>query len=114
MYKLNLIVTKNNVFITVLDSKTNRLVYSVSSGILGFKGSARRTEYAASSLGKLVGNWLVNQKSFVVDIVVKVKTGREITGVVKGLGRCNIVVNNIYFVNCLSHNGVRRCRPRRK
>ena len=105
--------TKNNIFILLMDSKGQKVLYERSSGKLGFNGAGKRTRLAAEMLGKDVGNKARLKHYGRIVLYLRGGISALIRGVIGGLGKSGLDIKEIIFVRAIAHNGVRPKKIRR-
>jgi small subunit ribosomal protein S11 len=108
--RVYVIATLNNTLITITDRKGNRLVQS-SSGGSGFRGSRKRTPYAAQIASEKAGSE-VQSKYGMKKIMVVVKgpgPGRE--SAIRALISLGFEITEIEDGTTIPHNG---CRPKKE
>ncbi len=119
IYEKNLFVnlylklTKNNTFITITDSLNNVITW-VSTGVVGFKSSKKKTSIAAQLvLDKILLNTKIKTgQNLIAAIYIRGENAnREI--LLKGLNRNNVIVNSIVDITGIPHNGCRSPKKRR-
>ena len=99
----------NNTIITITDRKGNALSWATSGGS-GFRGSRKRTPFAAQVAAEKAG--IVAQEFGMKNLDVMIKgpgPGRE--SAVRSLNNLGFKINNIVDVTPIPHNG---CRPPKK
>ena len=99
----------NNTIITITDRQGNALSWATSGGA-GFKGSRKRTPFAAQVAAEAAGK--AAQEFGVKNIEVRIKgpgPGRESS--VRALNAVGLKITSIQDVTPVPHNG---CRPPKK
>ena len=108
---LHVRATYNNTKVSLTD-KGGDLVFSSSSGALGFRGAKKGTPFAASKVGELVGERAKQVGVKEVDVVVKgVGAGRE--SAIRAFASRGINLSEIRDETPVPHNGTRRPKSRR-
>ncbi len=110
---LYLKLTKNNTFITITDSLNNVITW-VSTGVVGFKSSKKKTSIAAQLvLDKILLNTKIKTgQNLIAAIYIRGENAnREI--LLKALNRNNVIVNSIVDITGIAHNGCRSPKKRR-
>lgn len=106
----HILATFNNTMITITDLKGNTLVI-MSPGHIGFKGSKKRTVFAATKAGEAAGLKAI-EKYKMEQLKAYIKgAGMGRNAAVKGLASSGLRVTMIADVTKTPHNG---CRPKRK
>ena len=101
--------TFNNTIINIADKQGNSLFWA-SSGTNGFKGSKKKTPFAAQSAAESIAT-LAYEKGIRKAKVVINGPGRGRENAIRALGGCGLQVLLIKDVTPLPHNG---CRPPKK
>lgn len=108
---LHVRATYNNTTVS-LTTKDGDMVYSTSSGALGFRGAKKGTPFAAAKVGELVGERAAQLGVEHVDVIVKgVGAGRESS--IRAFASKGIDLTEIKDKTPIPHNGTRPRRPRR-
>lgn len=98
--------TFNNTIVTITDNNGNKLV-SKSSGEVGYKGSKKKTPFAAGIAAEEAGRLAAESGMKSVDVYVKgVGGGRETA--IRSLQTAGLEIKSIIDVTPVPHNG---CRP---
>lgn len=101
-----IIASFNNTLITFTDSEGN-VVSQSSSGAMGFRGSRKKTAFAAQRAGEAAARVAVTHGMKTVDVMVKGPgNGRE--SAIRAIASAGIRVNSIRDQTPIPHNG---CRP---
>ncbi len=101
-----IIATFNNTLITFTDPNGNVVAQS-SSGAMGFRGSRKKTAFAAQRAGETAARSAVTHGMRTVDVLVKGPgNGRE--SAIRAIAGAGIRVNSITDHTPIPHNG---CRP---
>lgn len=101
-----IIASFNNTLITFTDSDGN-VVSQSSSGAMGFRGSRKKTAFAAQRAGEAAARVAVTHGMKTVDVMVKGPgNGRE--SAIRAIASAGIRVNSIRDQTPIPHNG---CRP---
>lgn len=103
--------TYNNTRVSFSDNEGN-IIFTSSSGALGYKGAKKGTPFAAAKVGELVGEQALGIG--VTKAKIKVKgagAGRE--AAIRAFSRKGIEILRIQDVTPVPHNGVRPPKPRR-
>ena len=96
----------NNTLVTITDMSGNAVSWS-SAGSLGFKGSRKRTPFAATRAGEAAGRKAMEYGMRQIDVYVNGPgSGRE--SAVRALQSVGLRVTLIRDVTPIPHNG---CRP---
>jgi small subunit ribosomal protein S11 len=96
----------NNTIITITDRQGNALSWATSGGS-GFRGSRKRTPFAAQVAAERASNVAVEFGMKSVDVFVKGPgPGRE--SAVRAINAAGLKINSISDVTPIPHNG---CRP---
>jgi len=107
--RLNVLATFNNTIVTLTDTE-GKVIYSVSSGAVGFKGARKATPFAATvTVEKVVQKALeIGVKS--VEVLIKGPgPGRD--AALRVVRAANLKIDLIADVTPIPHNG---CRPKKK
>jgi small subunit ribosomal protein S11 len=106
---INVKTTKNNTIINITDN-TNNMLYIISAGMLGFKGTKKKTIFAAQVLSEKILNKLIDLNIKKVKIFIKgIGNGRDI--IIKILSKLSII--SIYDKTKIAFNGCRAPKKRR-
>lgn len=98
--------TFNNTIVTITD-KDGQVVSWASSGSIGFKGSKKKTPYAAGLSAEAAGKTAVDNGMKKVEVFVKgIGGGRETA--IRSLQTAGLEITAINDVTPVPHNG---CRP---
>jgi len=104
---INVKTTKNNTIINITDTNNN-LLYITSAGKLGFKGTKKKTIFAAQLISEKILNKLIDLNIKKIKIFIKgIGNGRDI--IIKILSKLNII--SIFDKTKIAFNG---CRPPKK
>src|SRR6185437_4603120 len=105
----NILATFNNTQVTITDMHGNLLGWS-SAGRVGFKGSRKRTAFAAQQVAQDAARQAMSHGMREVEIKVKGPgSGRE--SAIRALQAIGLEITAIKDVTPVPHNG---CRPRKK
>lgn len=108
---LSVEATFNNTKVVFTD-KIGNVLFSSSSGSLGFKGAKKGTPFAASKVGDIVGAKALGVGVKEADIVIKgVGSGRE--PAVRAFMAHGIEITSIKDKTPVPHNGPKAKKPRR-
>ena len=98
--------TFNNTIVTITD-KDGQVISWASSGSIGFKGSKKKTPYAAGLSAEAAGKTAVDNGMKKVEVFVKgIGGGRETA--IRSLQTAGLEITAINDVTPVPHNG---CRP---
>lgn len=98
--------TFNNTIVTITDPHGNVVAWS-SSGALGFKGSRKKTPYAAQMAAEAVGKVAMDYGMTSVEVTLRGPgPGRD--AAVRALSAVGLAVTAIHDATPIPHNG---CRP---
>ena len=98
--------TFNNTIVTITDKEGNAVAWA-SSGTSGFKGSKKKTPFAAGMSAEAAGKAAYDSGMRKVDVLVKgLGPGRETA--IRSLGVEGLEILSITDVTPVPHNG---CRP---
>ena len=98
--------TFNNTMVTLTDMQGNALSWA-SAGQLGFRGSRKSTQFAASEASDVAAKKAIDQGLKTVEVYVKGPgSGRE--SAIRSLQAAGLEVTMIKDVTPIPHNG---CRP---
>ena len=98
--------TFNNTIVTITDKEGNVISWA-SSGTSGFKGSKKKTPYAAGMSAEATGKAAYDSGMRTVDVFVKgLGSGRETA--IRSLQTAGLEILSITDVTPVPHNG---CRP---
>lgn len=98
--------TFNNTIVTITDKEGNVISWA-SSGTSGFKGSKKKTPYAAGMSAEATGKAVYDSGMRKVDVFVKgLGSGRETA--IRSLQTAGLEILSITDVTPVPHNG---CRP---
>ncbi len=101
-----IIATFNNTLITFTDPNGN-VVSQSSSGAMGFRGSRKKTAFAAQRAGETAARSAVTHGMRTVDVLIKGPgNGRE--SAIRAIAGAGIRVSSITDQTPIPHNG---CRP---
>ena len=101
-----IIATFNNTLITFTDPNGN-VVSQSSSGAMGFRGSRKKTAFAAQRAGETAARSAVTHGMRTVDVLIKGPgNGRE--SAIRAMAGAGIRVSSITDQTPIPHNG---CRP---
>lgn len=103
--------TKNNIFVVFL--KEGKVLYERSGGKLGYKGAGKRTRLVAELLGQEVGKKVLDCSYKEVKLYLKGGVTALTRGVISGLVRSGLIVQEMHFLRVIAHNGVRPRKQRR-
>lgn len=96
----------NNTLITISDKEGNTISWA-SSGTIGYKGSKKKTAYAAGLAAESAGKSAMDAGVVKVDVVVKgLGQGRE--NAIRSLQAVGLEITSITDETPVPHNG---CRP---
>lgn len=101
-----------NTIITVTDTQGQTVSWS-SAGACGFKGTKRRSPFAAQIAAENVVETLVNQGLLKEAKVMLTGAGPGKETALRTISQSGIEINNIYDVTPVSHNGCRSPKRRR-
>ena len=98
--------TYNNTLVTITDKDGNAITWA-SSGTIGYKGSKKKTPYAAGVAAEAAGKAAKDAGVKIVDVVVVgLGSGRETA--IRSLQAVGLEVRSITDETPVPHNG---CRP---
>ena len=98
--------TFNNTIVTITDENGNVVSWS-SAGNLGYKGSKKKTPFAAGQSAEAAGRAAVDNGMKKVEVFVKgIGAGRETA--IRSLQTAGLEITGITDVTPIPHNG---CRP---
>ena len=98
--------TFNNTIVTITDENGNVVSWS-SAGNLGYKGSKKKTPFAAGQSAEATGRVAVDNGMKKVEVFVKgIGAGRETA--IRSLQTAGLEITGITDVTPIPHNG---CRP---
>ena len=98
--------TYNNTIVTIADKDGNAITWA-SSGTIGYKGSKKKTPYAAGVAAEAAGKAAKDAGVKIVDVVVVgLGSGRETA--IRSLQAVGLEVRSITDETPVPHNG---CRP---
>ena len=101
----------NNTILTLTDEQGNVLFW-VSAGKIGFKGTKKGTPYAANRVAELMAQTIQKLKLDEINIKVKgIGGGRE--SAVRALVAHGVNIVSLEDVTSIPHNGCRAKKPRR-
>ncbi len=104
--RVYIIATFNNTLITFTDPNGD-VVSQSSSGAMGFRGSRKKTAFAAQRAGESAARAAITHGMRTVDVMVKGPgNGRE--SAIRAIAGAGIRVNSISDQTPIPHNG---CRP---
>jgi small subunit ribosomal protein S11 len=96
----------NNSVISITDNDGNVIAWA-SSGTIGYKGSKKKTAYAAQMAAEAAGKASMDSGVKKVEVIVTgLGQGREIS--IRGLQAAGLEITSISDVTPVPHNG---CRP---
>jgi small subunit ribosomal protein S11 len=101
----------NNTIITLTDNSGN-VLYTASSGAIGFNGARKSTPFAASKVSDTVSS--VAKKAGIVEVEVFVKgvgSGRD--SALRSIASNELEITFIKDITPIPHNGCRRKKPKR-
>ena len=101
----------NNTIITLTDSSGN-VLYTTSSGAIGFNGARKATPFAASKVSDTISD--VAKRSGISEVEVFVKgvgSGRD--SALRSIANNELEITFIKDVTPIPHNGCRRRKPKR-
>ena len=102
----HIVSTFNNTLVTITDNSGNAVTWS-SAGTLGFKGSKKKTPYAAGLSAEAAGKAAYDAGMRKVAVYVKgLGAGRELA--IRSLQTAGLEITSITDVTPVPHNG---CRP---
>ena len=98
--------TFNNTIVTLSDKEGNAISWA-SAGTIGYKGSKKKTPYAAGMAAEAAGKVALDSGVKIVDVVVMgLGSGRE--NAIRSLSAIGLEVRSITDETPIPHNG---CRP---
>ena len=98
--------TYNNTVVTITDKDGNVISWA-SAGTIGYKGSKKKTPYAAGMSAEAAGKAAVDMGMKKVEVYVKgLGSGRETA--IRSLQTAGLEITSITDVTPIPHNG---CRP---
>ncbi len=98
--------TYNNTIVTITDNDGNVISWA-SAGTIGYKGSKKKTPYAAGMAAEAAGKAAIDAGVKIVDVVVMgLGSGRE--NAIRSLSAVGLEVRSIMDETPVPHNG---CRP---
>lgn len=106
-------LTKNNTFITITDSR-NAVINSVSTGVVGFKSSKKKSTIAAQAvLDKIISNtkFKVGQNLIMAIYIRGENANRDL--LLKSLSKHDVILNCIVDITGIAYNGCRSPKKRR-
>ena len=102
----HIVSTFNNTLVTITDNDGNAVTWA-SAGTLGFKGSKKKTPYAAGLSAEAAGKAAYDAGMRKVAVYVKgLGAGRELA--IRSLQTAGLEITSITDVTPVPHNG---CRP---
>lgn len=102
----HIVSTFNNTLVTITDNSGNAVTWA-SAGTLGFKGSKKKTPYAAGLSAEAAGKAAYDAGMRKVAVYVKgLGAGRELA--IRSLQTAGLEITSITDVTPVPHNG---CRP---
>ena len=102
----HIVSTFNNTLVTITDNSGNAVTWA-SAGTLGFKGSKKKTPYAAGLSAEAAGKAAYDSGMRKVAVYVKgLGAGRELA--IRSLQNAGLEITSITDVTPVPHNG---CRP---
>ena len=102
----HIVSTFNNTLVTITDNNGNAVTWA-SAGTLGFKGSKKKTPYAAGLSAEAAGKAAYDAGMRKVAVYVKgLGAGRELA--IRSLQTAGLEITSITDVTPVPHNG---CRP---
>jgi small subunit ribosomal protein S11 len=103
--------TYNNTIITLTDS-TGNVLYSTSSGAVGFSGARKSTPFAASKVSDAVSSVAKRAGIDQVEVFVRgVGSGRD--SALRAVANNELEITFIKDITPIPHNGCRRRKPKR-
>ncbi len=104
--------TKNNVFLTLTDLE-GKVILQFSGGNIGMKGPKRDTPNTAELLGRKFGSemLLLGYKRCILR--VNGPFNNFVKSAVRGIQFYKIRIMEVQQIKCVSHNGIRKKKPRR-
>jgi small subunit ribosomal protein S11 len=109
--KLHVQATFNNTMLTLTDTDGD-VLFSSSSGTLGFNGAKKGTPFAAGKVGELVGAKARQYDMEAAEVIVKgIGAGRE--QAIRSFAAEGITLSSISDETPVPHNGPRSPKPRR-
>lgn len=98
--------TYNNTIVTITDNNGNVISWS-SAGTLGYKGTKKKTPFAAGQSAEAAGKMAYDAGLRKVEVKVKgIGTGRETA--IRSLQTAGLEITGITDITPIPHNG---CRP---
>lgn len=109
--KVFITATFNNTIVTITDMSGNTLYWG-SSGLVGFKGARKATQYAATTAVEAVARKALDNGLREVEVYIKGPgAGRD--AALRGLRAVGLAITLIADVTPIPHNGVRAKKKRR-
>jgi len=106
-------LTVNNIFVTVV-SITGDVLFWVSSGTCGFKGSRKVTTLAAETIAILVAKRLISWGLINIEFKIHSLLNNKLKTILKSfLSFSKITVVSVNLEVPISHNGIRSKKKRR-
>ena len=101
----------NNTILSLTDFE-GKVLYWVSAGRIGFKGTKKGTAFAASKVAEALSNMVKKMKIIKIKVFVKgIGSGRE--SAIRSLVARDLDIVSIKDVTPIPHNGCRPKKPRR-
>lgn len=105
----NIKTTFNNTIITICDILGNTICWA-SSGTVGFKGTRKKTPFAAQTVAKNAATKAMELGMQKIEVVIKGRgNGRETS--IRALKSAGLTILSIEDKTAIAHNG---CRPPKK
>lgn len=102
----HIVSTFNNTIVTITDKQGNAISWA-SAGTLGFKGSKKKTPYAAGMSAEAAGKAAYDSGMRKIEVYVKgLGSGRDTA--IRSLQTAGLEITSITDVTPVPHNG---CRP---
>lgn len=111
-YFIKLRQTTNNCFVT-LTTRTGKVLYSCSAGLLGFQGPRRMTQPAGEAIGKSIINFILRRRLKSLLVVLQSPVTFQIRSIVAGFGNSKRFFVGVINAIPQGHNGLRGRKVRR-
>jgi len=107
-------ITKNNMFVTVIEEKDKKIIAQGSAGYVQMQGPRKKMPYAGELLGRKIGENCLLLNCKVIDIHLHSYVCKKVRSIIRGIIIKGVKIREIILDARIAHNGVRLRKSKRR